>query len=337
MRGIRGDAKSIRDLLSGVRFSIDYYQREYRWETKQVVELMEDLAGKFFESHESGNERRDVKHYGHYFLGSIIISDKDSQEFIIDGQQRITSVTLLLIFLYNQLGDDHQKEQLSNLIFSQKYGKRSFNLEVPERTECMNALFTNEPFDADGQLESVVNIMARFQDIEEQFPDNLNRETLPYFVDWLIENVNFIKITTYSDADAYTIFETMNDRGLSLAPVEMLKGYFLANITAHDLRNVASRTWLDQVASLKKLGKEEDADAIKAWLRSQHAETIRERKRGAQPRDFDLIGTEFHRWVRDHKDDLSLKESADFARLIQKDFAFYGSLVRVRPPSRGEA
>ena len=324
MKEIRGDAKSIRNLLSGARFSIDYYQREYRWETKQVVELMEDLAGKFLESHDPGNDRSAVEYYGHYFLGSIIICDKKSKKFIIDGQQRITSVTLLLIFLYTQLGDDHQKGQLADLIFSQKYGKRSFNLEISERTECMDALFTNEPYDADGELESVINIMARFQDIKEQFPDDLYGAALPYFADWLIENVHFIQITTYSNADAYTIFETMNDRGLSLTPVEMLKGYLLANITDNELRNDASQTWRDQVASLKKLGKEEDADAIKAWLRSQHAKTIRERKRGAQPRDFDLIGTEFHRWVRDHKDDLSLKESADFARLIQKDFAFYG-------------
>ena len=145
MREIRGDAKSIRNLLSGARFAIDYYQREYRWETKQVAELIEDLAEKFLESHDPGHERSAVENYGHYFLGSIIISDKDGQKFIIDGQQRITSVTLLLIFLYRQLEDDQQKVQLADLIFSQKYGRRSFNLEVPERTACMDALFTGEP------------------------------------------------------------------------------------------------------------------------------------------------------------------------------------------------
>ena len=66
-------------------FAIDYYQREYRWETKQVAELLEDLAEKFLESHEAGNERSAVEQYGHYFLGSIIMSDKNGQKFIIDG------------------------------------------------------------------------------------------------------------------------------------------------------------------------------------------------------------------------------------------------------------
>ena len=80
MKEIRGDAKNIRALLSGAKFSVDYYQREYRWETKQISELVEDLAEKFLESYQEGDERSAVEHYGHYFLGSIIISEKDGRK-----------------------------------------------------------------------------------------------------------------------------------------------------------------------------------------------------------------------------------------------------------------
>ena len=323
MREIRGDAKNIRTLLGGSKFAIDYYQREYRWETKQVTELLNDLVGKFSESHEEGNERSAVEQYNHYFLGSIIISDKEGQKFIIDGQQRLTTLTLLLIRIHRLLDDEEQKGQLADLIFSQKFGKRSFNLDVSERNDCMNALFTGESFAENGQPESVTNILSRFQDLEEHFPGDLAGDDLPYFSDWLIENVHFVEITAYSDADAYTIFETMNDRGLSLTPTDMLKGYLLANITDTDRRNKASSAWRKRVAALQKFGKEEDADAIKAWLRSQYAETIRERKRGAKPRDFDLVGTEFHRWVRDHEEALGLDASPKFGDFIQDDFAFY--------------
>ena len=327
MREIRGDAKNIRALLGGSKFAIDYYQREYRWETKQVNELLDDLSEKFLESHEQLNERSAVEHYGHYFLGSIITSDKEGQKFIIDGQQRLTTLTLLLIHIYHQLQDAEQKGQITDLIFSQRYGRRSFNLDVPERTDCMDALFNGNNYDHNGQPESVVNILNRFQDIEGHFPDDptsdLNVATLPYFADWLIENVYFVEITAYSDADAYTIFETMNDRGLSLTPTDMLKGYLLANITDASSRNEASNIWRDHITTLQQIGKEEDADAIKSWLRSQHANTIRERRRGAEPRDFDLIGTEFHRWVRDHENSLGLDGSSDFGGFIQQDFAYY--------------
>ena len=322
MSEIRGDAKSIRSLLSGAKFAIDYYQREYRWESKQIIELINDLSEKFFENYKKGDERSAVKKYSHYFLGSIIISDKDSQKFIIDGQQRLTSITLILIYMYRQLED---KQQLADLIYSQKFGELSFNLDINEREPCMRALFKGKPFEESGQSESVTNILRRYQDIRETFPPDLDADALPFFADWLIENVRLVEITAYSDSDAYTIFETMNDRGLSLTPADMLKGYLLANITDTDLRNEASRVWRGRITELRKLGKNDPSDAIKSWLRSQHADTIRERKRGALPRDFDRIATEFHRWVRENKDkeSLHLKDSSDFRRFIEDDFEFY--------------
>ena len=83
---------------------------------------------------------------------------------------------------------------------------------------------------------SFANILARYSDIDDSFPVELRDVALPYFVDWLIESVHLVEITAYSDGDAYTIFETMNDRGLSLTPADMLKGYLLANITDPDGR-----------------------------------------------------------------------------------------------------
>lgn len=76
------------------------------------------------------------------------------------------------MLLHQRLEDAEQKGQLAELIFSQKFGKRSFNLDVPERNACMEALFTSEPFDETGHPEFVENILARFHDLEDQFPQN---------------------------------------------------------------------------------------------------------------------------------------------------------------------
>src|SRR5262249_52819086 len=158
-----------------------------------------------------GNERSAVADYGHYFLGSVIISDKDGQKFIIDGQQRLTTLTLLLIFLHHNLPDSEQKGQVADLVFSQKYGKRSFNLDIEERAACMEALYKGETFADPDPSESVANILARYTDLDELFPEEVAGSALPYFADWLMENVHLVEITAYSDSDAYTIFETMND------------------------------------------------------------------------------------------------------------------------------
>jgi hypothetical protein len=183
-REIDGKGRTIRELLAGRKYSIDYYQREYRWQQKQVAEIIEDLTSKFLENFEEGDERSAVADYGHYFLGSVIISDKDGQKFIIDGQQRLTTLTLLLIYLHHRLQDSQQKGQIADLIFSQKFGKRSFNLDVPERASCMEALHKGEDFAPTDPSESVTNILARYADIEDLFPDEVNVTALPYFVDW---------------------------------------------------------------------------------------------------------------------------------------------------------
>lgn len=322
MKKIDGEDRTIRELLSRRHYSIDFYQREYKWKTKQVQELINDLTDKFLDDYKDTHERSQVEKYGYYFLGSIILSQKD-KTFIIDGQQRLTTLTLLLIYLHRRQSRLEQKVAIDDLIFSEKYSKRSFNIDVDERESCMNALYNGKYFDANDKSESVQNIVDRYEDIEKGFPDEIDDHALPYFIDWLIDNVYLVEITASSDNDAYTIFETMNDRGLSLTPLDMLKGYLLAKIADETTRVNATKVWKKQMEELAEFGKDEDTDSIKAWLRSQYAETIRERKKGAKPLDFDRIGTEFHRWVRDRGEYIGLYRSSDFSSFIERDLKFY--------------
>lgn len=323
MKEIHGDAKSVAGLLRGVKYSIDYYQREYKWQDKQIRELVDDLTDRFLEDYQQGHDRRRVADYGHYFLGSIIISKKEGASYIVDGQQRLTSLTLLLIFLRNLQRERQDQVALDDLIFSVKYGAKSFNLDVDERAACMAALYEGQPVNVVDRPESVQNLAQRYQDIEEAFPEELREDALPFFIDWLLENVHLVEITAYSDDDAYTIFETMNDRGLSLSPTDMLKGYLLANIPDTARRDTANARWKARVAELNEVGKEAEPDFFKAWLRSQYATKIRDRKRGAKAEDFDRIGTEFHRWLKEVSADLGLLSGEDFFRFIDTNFDYY--------------
>ncbi len=142
-------------------------------------------------------------------------------------------------------------------------------------------------------------------------------------MDWLIENVRLVEISAYSDEDAYAVFETINDRCFSLTPTETLRGYLLANISDEVKRNAASKVWKDHMAELATLGKEEDADFFKSRLRSQYARKIRECKKGATPEDFDLIASEYHRWVENNRDLLGLHASADFDRLVRRELSYF--------------
>lgn len=326
MKAIDGKARTISEILKGKRYGIDYYQREYRWQKKQVKELIDDLTDQFLQSHRPENARSGVANYGNYFMGSIILSERDGKQFVVDGQQRLTTITLLLLLLYRKQGDRKDRVHLEELIYSERFGERAFNLDVQDRNAIMTSLFNGEVPDTSDASESVQTIVSRFQDLDEllaEQKDDIDDATFPYFCDWLTEKVHLIEISAASDEDAYIIFETMNDRGLSLTPLDMLKGYLLANITDIGQRNEAARLWRERIEALRKLGKDEDTDAVKAWLRARYANSVRERRSGSENRDFERIGTEFHRWLGDHADKIGLKSGDDFFRFIHDDMVFY--------------
>lgn len=326
MRTIDGKARTVSEVLKGKRYGIDYYQREYRWQRKQAKELIDDLSAQFLQSHRPEHPRGAVANYGNYFLGSIILSERDGQLFIVDGQQRLTTLTLLLLLLHRRQGQRPDRVHLEDLIYSERFGERAFNIAVEDRRAIMAALFNGEVPDTSEASQSVQTIVARYADLEElldEQAEDLDDAALPYFCDWLTEKVYLIEIRAGSDEDAYTIFETMNDRGLSLTPLDMLKGYLLANISDMGQRNEAARVWRERIEALRKLGKDEDTDAVKAWLRARYADSVRARGQGAENKDFERIGTEFHRWVGEHAEPLGLREGQDFFRFINEEFVFY--------------
>ncbi len=213
---INSKIKTVQELLTN-RYTLDYYQREYNWQKEQVAELLEDLTNKFLENREENHNFEVVDSYTHYFLGSIVISKKDetNERYIVDGQQRLTTLTLLLINLSRMSDNTADKSEIGNLIFSdfsEESGKISFNLDVPERARCMKALYEGKNFDDSRETKSIRNIVAGFDYIKGNFPEELRGQKLPYFVDWLLDKVYFVEITAPADDNAYTMFETMKPR-----------------------------------------------------------------------------------------------------------------------------
>lgn len=324
MNKIDGIAKSLNDILKGNRYAIDYYQREYKWEFKQLQELVNDLTSKFSEAWDPTHERDQVDKYPYYFLGSIIVSEKDSVPYIVDGQQRLTSLSLLLTFLRHLQQDRSEQVSIDDLLMVEKFGKKSFNIDVADRIECMTALFELGSFTpTEIASESVQNLAERYDDLAELFPEDLREEALPFFIDWLIYRVQIVQITAYTDDDAYTIFETMNDRGLKLTPADMLKGYLLANIADGGPRVKANAVWRERMRMVSDLEKDGDSDFLKTWLRSQYSRKIRERRKNSKAEDWDRIGTEFHRWLRESASRIGLKKESEFYDFVTGDLDFY--------------
>lgn len=334
MSAVTPHYRSIQQLLQSQSFSIDEYQREYKWGQKNISELLSDLQSKFSSHYRAGDNTTAVSGYGEYFLGSIIVSRRNGKNYLIDGQQRVTSLTLLLIYLYRAAQDNNLPvvQTLGPLIFSDNLGQPKFNLDIPERLPVIEALFKGMAFSPDAKDESVQAMFARYGDIEaSDLLEDLG-EALPHFIYWLLTRVGLIEIATDNDSYAYTIFETMNDRGKPLSPVDMLKAYLLAPIEDRQARAQVNQIWKQHVLELISWGgahqPERDADCIKAWFRAQYAQTTRAREAGAVDKDWELIGSVFHRWVRDHSRQLGLGTPQANQRLMAESFPFFAGAYR---------
>lgn len=321
---IQGTVRTVNEMFNARRYSIEYYQREYSWEKVNVEELISDFARCFANDFEKNHERSDVANYSPYFLGPVVTFSKDGVLYLVDGQQRMTSLSLLMIYISSLLDhSDTLHSQLNTLVFSTQFGQTKFTIDVPEREAVMTAI-RNGASVPPGDLDMSSQVLwERYQDISELFPEELRGESLQFFVDWLLHRVVLVEIGTTDKEMALEVFESMNDRGLRLSSMDMLKSYMLSQISNPAEQAKANKVWRTNIQELKDVVKNGDSDFMKMLLRAKHAETIRESKKAAGAKDFDEIATVFHKWVRDRAKDLGLVKSSDYVHFIENDLSYF--------------
>ncbi|MFZ1529947.1 MAG: DUF262 domain-containing protein [Ferruginibacter sp.] len=321
--------KSLIQVLDKQKYQVDPFQREYKWEKEHIEELLIDLERAFWINYSVEHSLKEASNYNLYYLGPIVLYEKDGAKHIIDGQQRLTSLTLLLIFLNNlqkKVLDKDEWSEFDTLIIYKLLDKKTFNLEIPDRVSVLKKLYeANFEFDEADYINnnSCKNIIERYNDIETLFPPRLaNIDVLPLFIYWIQQKLMFTEIKAFDDENAYTIFETMNDRGLQLTPTEMLKSYLL--MKTGDVTKIGELDilWKNKMVEFSKYDKlEEDSNFFKAWFRAKYAT-----RQDKEENDFDRIGNRFHYWFKDNDKFLGFKESEDYYYLVKTHFNFFASL-----------
>lgn len=324
---IEAKDKSLGQILERQHFVIDEYQRAYCWKRKQIETLLDDLYYNFSDNL-SDPEKNDVKSFDSYYMGPIVVSKTKTSKSIVDGQQRLTTFTLLLIYLYHlceELGVDCDIDILSRIRY-----KRGYVIDVPERQDIMNILLDghlDESFDLikthDNIDDSIPNIINAYQQISEDFPVELrSQDTLLMFIEWLFDNVILVEIVAYSNEKAYTIFETMNDRGLTLTPTEILKAHILSQVD-EEKKTELNKLWHKKInLIIQQAGDNGDADFFKAWFRAKYAETIRSSSSNKKKEDFESIGAHYHTWFKNTRK-FNLHNSQDYYFFLKGDFDFF--------------
>lgn len=329
---------SLKEILNDHTFGIDYYQREYRWGEKQIEQMLDDFHAAFFTVYDSKHETtKEVAKYGYYYMDCIVCT-QGTEKQIINGRQRLTSLTLLLIYMSRLQKERGLTDQdTSRMIYSNNFGERCYDLNVPERSKCFEALQDGKPYKPDD--ENSANMLVRYADIEEKFSDDLKGEVLPFFIYWLINKALLLEIETHSEDEAHTIFLTMNDRGLSLNSAEMMKAFILQQGREED-RKESNEQWQACMRKIKNAAAESsekaDVEFLSTWLRSKFAQTLRIGGKESVDQDYELPGEKFHTWVRQNaKTKMGLEKQAHFFWFVMEDLPKATSLyIRINEYSK---
>jgi uncharacterized protein with ParB-like and HNH nuclease domain len=319
-------------------YSLPYFQREYKWEARHYTELVNDIQEAFMLNFDSSHSRKEVASYSPYFLGSIITSvERDGKKPLIDGQQRLTSVFLLLAYLerLRKENDIANALDLSTLLGSVSFGAMDYSIEF---SASRKSVF-NQFLDFNIPLKEAIQKAEEIPDLDkgdEKLLDALRAteevlntdilENMAYFIDYFVERVVLIDISVDTESEAHRVFVTMNDRGLRLGPIDLLKGEILSHIPDTQDAESCHRSWVDTINTLKSIDPEEDSLFFRNLFRSKWAETMRGKAKGDSPGDFDIIGEAYHRWFEDNTERLGIANADDYIRFARDDIPKYARI-----------
>ena len=236
-------------------FVIPEYQRPYAWTDEQVETLFEDLWE--FTATSGGTERE-----GSYFLGSVVsYENEDGEQEIIDGQQRITSLFLLLRAIYTKLVATPASErtaEANNFIEKIKPAIWRTN-KLTGTVDYKNILLTSRVVNNDGNeiLRSILetgcadenakdNYSKNYRYFQELFDKHSTENPLMVyqFIYALLNQAILLPITADTQDTALTIFSTLNDRGLPLSDADIFKAKIYNQLEPEDKKAFIER-WKD--------------------------------------------------------------------------------------------
>jgi Protein of unknown function DUF262/Protein of unknown function (DUF1524) len=318
---ITGDSYPLTALFGGdTTYTIDYYQREYAWSEDDVRVLVEDLRKEYddYSRYQKARRGRRQQHPP-YFLGPFVYyQDANGNRFLVDGQQRFTTLHLIFIVtrrLLHDQGATQEAEMLNRavMIFDNR-GQRQYRIAIGERVPALDALYRGRPYEPPANATlSVRNLVTRAYEIEELLEQLLDAETRPGFAVWLLNHVVMVGIRAPSQDNAYRIFETMNDRGARLTSIDLLKSFLLSN--AHGDEASLNDRWRQMLGELTATRDDHDAPArfIKAALTAKYAGVS-----GSATADASQIGTALNIWVQKNRSALGLAGERSFFQFVDE-------------------
>lgn len=247
-------------IVAANRHSVPIYQRSYAWKDRQVEELLGDIASAI---HADEDE---------YFLGSIVLTNSSTDKpDVVDGQQRLATTVIIISAIRDYLLSNEQRTKADEI-------GRKYLATVDLRTEELEPRLLLNSIDNDFFTDRIITEPSNRKGIKPEFESHRriekasllaashiqsvsvaagskNVDALIDWIDFIHKKAKVISVSVPSDANAFTIFETLNDRGLALAITDLLKNYLFSK-AATRLTEVQAN-WIGMGSILEAIGGDE--------------------------------------------------------------------------------
>lgn len=318
MARIENHKYSIEEAFRECFYVVPDYQREYVWTDKEVQQLLEDI-----------DEQIDSSSDKEYFVGMILVSPGPQKGHfeVIDGQQRLTTFYLLLCALRHRFKGTPQHQSINGLVstnYTDSDGEIKTSLKLEPRyenaDELMQCLVAQDEEPANVRLAiqqagitqfgSLDNLLNAYGTVYRYLLDNYEDQTsLKKLWGYLANNVVFIQIST-DVSSALKIFETINERGVGLNPMDLLKNLLFTQVDPKDFTKLKNE-WKKITAPLEK-AKEKPLRFLRYYLMANYKITTK---------DSLIREDEIYDWFVD-------KDNAKLCDYQEKPFEFVRKIIR---------
>ena len=243
MEVIKANPESINEIFQKL-YVIPEYQRPYSWNEDKCHDLWDDIIEKY---EEEENKKSETK--GEYFLGTMVLIKNSNNKFeVIDGQQRLTSLLILLKALY----DNHQFQGIKEIIYvfdnlTKKINDKEcrINSKVLDNDKSdLKDIISNDGKNLDDKNKFKINYNI-FKNKINSWKNNNHANSLENFIRFLLSNVKMLPIDCGEEENALKIFETLNDRGTPLSDADIFKSRIYNSIEKNEEKNNFIEFWKD--------------------------------------------------------------------------------------------
>ncbi len=320
MAKIENHKYTIEEAFRDCFYIVPDYQREYIWSDKEVNKLLEDIDDEIGGSSTS-----------EYFIGMILVSPTAQKNHydVIDGQQRLTTFFLILCALRTLFKNEPQEQTLNGLIstsYTDSNGEINTSLKLSPRyenaDEVINAIVkaNDKPEEVKnavtaagvkqfGSLENLINAYNTvYHFLRTNYKEN---ESLKKYWGYLSNNVIFIQIST-DVSSALKIFETINERGVGLNPMDLLKNLLFTNVKLDEFKKLKDE-WKKITKPLEE-NKEKPLRFLRYFLMANY-------KIENERSDSTVREDEIYEWFTD-------KENKELCKYHSEPFVFVRKIIK---------